>query len=88
LSTNGTAPRRRDYLSDHPVLRGRPRAASPAVKRRALRPEEAAESLGVSIDFFRAHVAPDLKLVRKGRLRLVPVTEIDKWLDDNAHRAL
>jgi excisionase family DNA binding protein len=54
------------------------------VERRALRLEEAAESLGVSLDFFREHIAPELKLIRKGRVRLVPVTELDRWVEKSA----
>jgi predicted hotdog family 3-hydroxylacyl-ACP dehydratase len=34
----------------------------------------------------RAQVEPELRLVRAGRLRLVPVVELEKWLDSNAAR--
>ena len=54
------------------------------VPRLALRVEEAAAALGVSDDFYRDHVAADLRTVRKGRLRLVAVTELQRWLDANA----
>jgi hypothetical protein len=60
------------------------RAALSGVPRKALRLEEASQSLGVSPDFFREHVAPDLKVVRKGRVRLIPVAELDKWIQENA----
>ena len=53
------------------------------VPRLALRVEEAAAALGVSDDFYRDHVSADLRIVRKGRLRLVAVTEIQRWLDAN-----
>jgi hypothetical protein len=31
---------------------------------------------------------PELKVVRKGRVRLIPVSELDRWLDENATSAL
>lgn len=40
----------------------------------ALTPLEAAAALGVGPDFFDANVAPELRLIRRGRKRLVPVT--------------
>ncbi|HEX4305301.1 MAG TPA: helix-turn-helix domain-containing protein [Solirubrobacterales bacterium] len=49
---------------------------------------EAAEMLGVSADHFRRHVLPDLRIVRSGRLRLVPIAELRDWLDRSAARAL
>jgi len=47
---------------------------------------EAQEYLGVSDDFWREHVAPDLRIVRKGRRKIVPRAELDRWLDQNATR--
>ena len=49
---------------------------------------EAAAALGVSVDFFEDHVMHDLRIVRIGRRRLVPIEELVRWLDDNASRAL
>jgi excisionase family DNA binding protein len=63
-------------------------AHRPAIQRLAYSIEEAAEAIGVSGDFFREHVAPDLRIVRVGRRRLVPVRELERWLDDTAARAL
>jgi hypothetical protein len=58
------------------------------VPRVALRvPEEAATALGVSADFFDMHVRPDLKLVRRGRLVLVSVSELERWARDNGTKA-
>jgi hypothetical protein len=56
--------------------------------RLALRLEEAAVSLGVSHDFFKDNIAPELRIVRIGRVRMVPVSEIERWLDLNAAYAL
>lgn len=33
-------------------------------------------------------VQPTLRLVRLGRMRLVPVRELERWLDENAQRTL
>jgi hypothetical protein len=57
-------------------------ATAPA--RLALRIDEAAKSIGMSRDFFDEHVRPDLRLVRRGRITLVPVVELERWLDLNA----
>lgn len=56
--------------------------------RLALRRDEAAASLGMSLDSFERHVQPDLRLVRRGKLRLVPVSELQRWLDENASLVL
>lgn len=52
--------------------------------RLALRMDEAAESIGCSRDFFDEHVRPDLRVVRRGRLVLVAVAEVERWLRENA----
>jgi hypothetical protein len=51
-------------------------------------PEEAAAALGVSADFFDEHVRPDLKLVRRGRLVLVAVRELESWARAHEERVL
>lgn len=56
--------------------------------RLALSPDEASSALGVSRDFFDQHVLPDLRVVRRGRRRLIPVRELDRWLDQHATTAL
>lgn len=54
------------------------------VVRLALSKAEAAHSLGVSVDFFEEHVMHELRIVRRGRRRLVPIRELERWLDANA----
>ena len=61
---------------------------SPAVPRVTLRPEEAAQALGVSRDFFDASVAPELRVIRRGRLKLYAVAELERWADASAERVL
>ena len=60
----------------------RPRTAP--VPRFGLTREEAATSLGMSVDSFERHVQADLKLVRRGRHRIVPVVELERWVNANA----
>ena len=47
---------------------------------------EAPEALGVSHDFFREHVASELRWVRRGRKKLVSVRELERWLEENSSR--
>lgn len=54
------------------------------VARLALTRAEAADSLGMSLDSFERHVQGELRLVRRGSLRLVPVRELERWLAANA----
>ena len=58
------------------------------IPRLALTREEAAASVGMSLDSFERHVQPTLRLVRLGRMRLVPIREIERWLDENAKRTI
>lgn len=58
------------------------------IPRLALSREEAATALGMSLDSFERHVQPSLRMCRLGRMRLVPVAELSRWLDDNAQRTL
>lgn len=56
--------------------------------RLALSPDEAAAALGVSRDFLDEHVMPELRIVRRGRRRLIPVRELERWLDESAAATL
>jgi hypothetical protein len=55
-----------------------------SVPRKALTRAEAAASIGVSLSFFAEHVQPQLKIVRLGSVRLVPLRELDRWLEHEA----
>jgi Helix-turn-helix domain len=59
-----------------------------ASHRLAITRAEAARALGVSINSFERHVQPELKIVRRGKLRLIPVREIERWLEENAEWTL
>jgi excisionase family DNA binding protein len=54
----------------------------------ALTREEAARSLGMSLDSFERYVQAEVRLVRRGRLRLVPVRDLEAWVERNAERPL
>lgn len=64
------------------------RVVTAPVPRVALTREEAAASVGVSVDSFERHVQPSLRMIRRGRLRLVPVAELERWAEEEAERAL
>jgi excisionase family DNA binding protein len=56
--------------------------------RLALTRSEAAAAVGVSLDSFERHIQHELRVVRRGRLRLIPVAELERWLRENAARTL
>jgi len=64
------------------------RAGNLAGGRLALSKPEAAEALGVSVDTLERHVLGELRVVRRGRLVLIPLRELEAWLERNAARTL
>jgi len=68
--------------------KARAKAARPAPPRLALTIEEAAAALGISRDSFDRFVKDELRLVRRGRLILVSVVELERWLERSAARTL
>ncbi len=65
-----------------------PAPPSAADRRLALSKQQAAEALGVSVDFLEDHVLPELRVVRVGRRRLIPIVELERWLERHASRAI
>ena len=53
-------------------------------ERVALTRQEAAYALGVSVAHLERHVLPELRVIRSGRLVLVPVAELRRWADHAA----
>ena len=54
------------------------------VRRLCLTPEEAAASIGCSRAFWDEHILPDLRVIRKGKLVLVPVIELERYIQREA----
>lgn len=63
-------------------------AAGRVVPRIALTPDEAANSIGVGRSMFYEQILPELRVVRIGRKRLIPVRELETWTERNAARTL
>lgn len=59
-----------------------------AVPRLALTPAEAAAALGMGLTSFKKYVQPQLRIVRRGKLRVIPVSEVERWAEENAERVL
>lgn len=49
---------------------------------------EAAAMLGISLNTFARHVQPELKVIRRGSVRLFPHAELERWVEENAGRPL
>lgn len=60
------------------------RHAVGAVPRLTLTKAEAATALGVSGDFFTQHIAHEVRCIRRGRLRLYPVSDLQRWIEQSA----
>lgn len=58
------------------------------VPRVVLTRQEAAAALGISLDSFERHVQPDLKVIRRGSLRLIAVQELEQWAQDAGEMVL
>jgi len=58
-----------------------------ASDRLLLKRSEAASALGMSLDHFERYCQPHLRIVRSGRLRLVPRAELTAWIQANAEYA-
>src|SRR4051794_15827728 len=73
---------------DPPATRLRRAAAEPRPRglRLALSPDEAAEALGVSRDYLDEHILCEVRSVRRGRRILIPVRELERWLDSAGTR--
>jgi hypothetical protein len=66
-------------------LRGR-RRGMPLVGdgRLALNKADAAKALSMSIDSLERHVIPQVRVIRRGKLVLIPVGELRRWVEENA----
>lgn len=65
----------------------RVREAKRALPRLSVKPDEAAEMLGVSRDYLDEHIKPELRIIRRGsKMILIPVAELQRWLEKSAAR--
>jgi hypothetical protein len=58
--------------------------ASQPPSKLAVGPREAAELLSVSRASFDRHIGPSLRWVRRGRLKLVAIAELERFLREEA----
>jgi hypothetical protein len=58
--------------------------ARPGPPRLALNVQESCAALGISADTFTANVLPAIHTVKLGRRILIPVNELQAWLDARA----
>ena len=56
-----------------------------SVPRYALTRAEAAASIGISLNHFERKVQPELRIVLSGQLVLIPVAELERWVQRHAH---
>jgi hypothetical protein len=73
---------------NHPSLLEPARPMPANIPRVALSRQEAAAALGMSLDSFERHVQPELRLIRRGKLRLVPVAELQRWAEESTDSVL
>ena len=73
-SSNGTA----DGMTE-----SRPRRSA-TVPRITLTRAEASRALGISMDSFERYVQPEVRVIRRGRMRLIPLRDLERWADENA----
>lgn len=49
-------------------------------------PEEACQALGVGRSFFDERIKPELRVIRRGKLVLIPCRELERWVAESAER--
>ncbi len=47
---------------------------------------DAAAALGMSLRHFQRHVQPHLRCIYSGSLRLYPVSELERWIEEQSWR--
>jgi excisionase family DNA binding protein len=87
------APARHDFPQPEDLIRlgvmpaAQPQPFQPPL-RLALSKAEAAMALGVSLNFFEQYVMHELRVIRRGRRRLIPLNELQAWLNASAERVI
>ena len=49
---------------------------------------QAADLLAMSVDSLERYVLPHVRVIRRGRLVLIPVAELEAWAEASAERTL
>lgn len=68
--------------------RARHLAAESRVAELLLRKPAAAEAMSMSTDSLERYVMPEIRVVRVGALVLVPVVELQRWVELHAARTI
>ena len=58
------------------------------IPRIAVTKDEAAAMLGMSVGSLNKYVMPDVKVIRRGKIVLIPVKQLDAWADRAADYTL
>ena len=66
------------------MTRGKSNRQISSVDPVAVTRRQAATMVGMSLDSFERHVQPEIRIVRRGAMRLIPVAEIARWVERNA----
>lgn len=56
------------------------------MSKKAYRIKEAAALISVGETTFKQEVLPEIRIIKCGRLRLIPDTELDRWVELNSQR--
>jgi hypothetical protein len=89
ISHAGSSPIRRAPHQTHAQPHGGIPMKTPtnsATPRLALSRNEAAASLGMSLRHFQRHVQPHIACIYSGQLRLYPIAELERWMQDQDWR--
>jgi hypothetical protein len=63
-------------------------SGEPAIPRVSLTRQEAAEAMGMGLTSFEKYVQPHVKIIRRGKLRVIRVAELERWAEENEERVL
>ena len=64
------------------------RTGGVGIPRLALTPVEGAAALGMGLTSFKKYVQPYVRVVRRSKLRVIPVSELERWAEENAENVL
>lgn len=62
----------------------RPKERLEPLPRRGVNKEEAAAIIGVGMDLYREHIDKQIRTIKVGTKEIVPIFEIDRYMEENA----